>query len=595
MSKCLNCGGELRYDIEKQKLSCGQCGSLFDPYEYDRQVWSKEAGNDRFMQENSGGNSKEADEETEEADEETGYSAEMFKVMTYTCPECGGTIVSMSDSAVGYCTYCGSQSVLKKSEEEIRKPDYIQPFRVTRQEVGKITRRRLGKAFFAPKEIRKPDSAEAFRGIYIPYWLYDIKSDALTLVTGTLPGTRKGDYIYQDTYKGTIEGEISYGGIPFDASSSFDDEIGRSVAPFEAAQTVDFTPSYMSGFYADTADVSSGVYREDAMKAAEADAEQRIRRDGYLQGNIFKGGDLEYSKDIFTERNVTPHLALLPVWFAAFRKNGRVAYSIINGQTGEEVSDLPIDGLRYLILSLICAIPLYLLFDSFAFANTKTALAVTCFLMLAARMIGAGESARIWRRDNRLDDRGWVSIWKKRNGAPKGWTRTGWNEAASQNTEKKKIKNVRTKAKSSGFLLFFVLAWGGIPMAIVVVELIAEAMRAVWPVIAFMLAVSALYSFLQYGKTGEGIANEKINSFDADKVSWAKEPRALRIFTDVLAGLAIVLSIVNPITDELYYTLSALIIADVYLQILQIIRKYNVYATRPMPQFFEKGGDNSVQ
>ncbi|MEE0954487.1 MAG: hypothetical protein U0L49_01590 [Eubacterium sp.] len=39
MSKCLNCGGEIRYDIEKQKLVCDQCGSLFDPYEYDRQVW----------------------------------------------------------------------------------------------------------------------------------------------------------------------------------------------------------------------------------------------------------------------------------------------------------------------------------------------------------------------------------------------------------------------------------------------------------------------------------------------------------------------------------------------------------------------------
>lgn len=591
MSKCLNCGGELRYDIEKQKLACDQCGSLFDPYEYDRQAWTKEAGNDRFMQ-----------EDEPNPGEVTYYDGKdprdpVVRVVTYTCPECGGTIVSTSDSAVGYCTYCGSQAVLEKSEGTIKRPEYIQPFRVSREEVGRIARRRMSMAFFAPKEIRRPDAAESFRGIYVPYWLYDIKSDDLTYVTGTLPGKRKGNYIYQDTYKGSIEGKISYGGIPFDASSSFDDDLGRSVSPFEADQTVEFTPSYMSGFYADTADVSSGVYKGDALDAAEADAEQQIRRDGYLQGNAFKGGNLEYSREIFTERNVTPHLALLPIWFAAFRKKGRVAYSVINGQTGEEVSDLPIDGRRYLILSLILALPTYLVLSSFSFANRKTALAVTCFLMFAVRMIAAGESARIWRKDNRLDDRGWVSVLRETGKVPKGWTRAGWVQAGAEKTRRKKDKSVRTRGISSAVFAFLVIAWGGFSMLMLAVELLALAVQAVWPLIIIMLIVSAIYSFDAYSKIGKGKnkkskTQKKPDSSDAD---WAKEPLWLRILTDILAALAILTGILNPITDELYYIVAVLVIVDVYLQISQIIRKYNVYATRPMPQFYKKGGDNSVR
>ena len=50
---------------------------------------------------------------------------------------------------------------------------------------------------------------------------------------------------------------------------------------------------------------------------------------------------------------------MLPVWFLTWQESGRVAYSVVNGQTGKVTSELPVDIKLYLLFSLIAAIPLF--------------------------------------------------------------------------------------------------------------------------------------------------------------------------------------------------------------------------------------------
>ena len=35
MLSCPNCGGNLKFDIPSQQLSCEHCHTLFDPYDFD--------------------------------------------------------------------------------------------------------------------------------------------------------------------------------------------------------------------------------------------------------------------------------------------------------------------------------------------------------------------------------------------------------------------------------------------------------------------------------------------------------------------------------------------------------------------------------
>ena len=52
---------------------------------------------------------------------------------------------------------------------------------------------------------------------------------------------------------------------------------------------------------------------------------------------------------------------MFPVWFLSYRNKDRVAYATVNGQTGKVVADLPISVGKFLLGSLIAAIPVYIL------------------------------------------------------------------------------------------------------------------------------------------------------------------------------------------------------------------------------------------
>lgn len=85
MLTCPNCGGNLRFDIPSQQLACKQCQSQFDPYAFD--------------------------EKTSDAKEETA-SDDSFEATIFTCPQCGGEILSTDNAATGFCSFCGASTIL---------------------------------------------------------------------------------------------------------------------------------------------------------------------------------------------------------------------------------------------------------------------------------------------------------------------------------------------------------------------------------------------------------------------------------------------------------------------------------------------------
>ncbi len=71
--------------------------------------------------------------------------------------------------------------------------------------------------------------------------------------------------------------DTSYNGVSFDASSSLDDSLSESIAPFDANGAKDFTPSFLCGFYADTADVPANTYKGDALSLIAEDVVDRAK------------------------------------------------------------------------------------------------------------------------------------------------------------------------------------------------------------------------------------------------------------------------------------------------------------------------------
>ena len=350
MYECPNCGGNLKFDIPSQLLKCAYCETTRDPYTVSK---------DQDAEENS-----------------------VFDVTVFTCPQCGGEIMSTDTSAAEFCSFCGASTILQSRVSMENRPAHIIPFKQTKDACKKAYMARMKRAPFAPDELKDEKHIDGFRGIYMPYWSYDISQEGPVLLKGEKSYIR-GDYSYTDYYDLSGQLDASYNHLSFDASSSFADNISEQIAPFDVRDKKDFTPSFLSGFYADTSDVDSDLYKNDAIDIANSTSYDNLRK-----VRAFADLKLSMDKNNFSMTNTfhtycnPPYRVMYPVWFMSYRKNDRVAYATVNGQTGKVAADLPVDLKKYMMGSVLLALPIFLLLNLFFTIRPKTVLMFAAFLSI---------------------------------------------------------------------------------------------------------------------------------------------------------------------------------------------------------------------
>ncbi|MBR0091317.1 MAG: hypothetical protein IJP92_06440, partial [Lachnospiraceae bacterium] len=272
-------------------------------------------------------------------------------------------------------TYCGSAAVFESRISEEKEPDYIIPFQKTKEDCIKEYRKRLRRAIYAPAGMRDPAFLDRFTGVYVPYWVYETEMEASPQLTGT-EEYRSGDYLHYKTYTLTADVKGQYA-VNFDASSFFHDETATAISPFAKDGIKPFHPAMLSGFFADTADVDAATYLQEA--------KNRIGEDAYLKlvSRNFHGisPSVPYGKSemdrMFSLNKVKAKRALFPVWFLTWRNKDRVAYAAMNAQTGKLAADIPIDPKRFLLGSLLLAVPFFFLYRMLLTVTAPVALLVT--------------------------------------------------------------------------------------------------------------------------------------------------------------------------------------------------------------------------
>ena len=263
MYRCPNCGGEMAFSPEKQKLVCAYCDSEFTVDEFDGKKGVK------------------ADEHTfaQEQPEMSEEDVKFFQATVFTCPQCGGEILSTTDTAATFCSFCGASVLLNSRVSKEMRPDMIIPFKISRQQCAEEYKKTVAKALFVPSSMKKDDEIEKFRSIYMPYWIYSYDYDG-KITTAGKTDSRHGDYIYTKHYDLTADAKLDYEGISFDASSSFSDSLSEAVAPFDMKEADTFKPAYMTGHYADTKDVNADVYEPEAADVVRSHAIEEIYKKG---------------------------------------------------------------------------------------------------------------------------------------------------------------------------------------------------------------------------------------------------------------------------------------------------------------------------
>jgi len=385
MIKCPNCAAELEFDAKSQNVECPYCKSNFNPNELDVKVSKAEESNDTY----------------------SGKS--------YMCSSCGATLLTFDETAITFCSYCGSQAMIESKMIRQNAPDYIIPFSKTREECIESYKKLLSKSLFVPKYMKSDVTLSKFRGIYIPYTIYKLSYDGNCTNNGRKYSHRRGDYVYYDKYEITSDVDAKYNGIAYDLRSNFYDKYSFAI-PYNYKEVKEFNMNYLSGFYADTKDVDSDTYINDAEKICTSDSVNRLRSNK----EFIKYGCNSPKINIKVSDKKT---SMYPVYFLAVRsKNNKyIHYAVCNGQTGKCVADIPVDFKKYILFSLIIALPIFLVINSLLLILPKNICIFSCICALVSMIISLAQASTINKSHNHSDDLGYKQVTnnKKKNDVKK--------------------------------------------------------------------------------------------------------------------------------------------------------------------------------
>lgn len=259
---------------------------------------------------------------------------------SYKCKNCGAEIVADTQTSATFCVYCGNTAILKSKLSGQFKPDLIIPFKKEKQIAIDAFKNLSNGRPFLPDDFNDEKNIEKIRGIYIPFWIYDM------LIMGGVEGRgqrvttwSRGDtrYTKTDYYKLFRDGSIKFNRIPVDGSSRFDNDIMSSIEPFDYKELVPYNHAYLSGFLAERYDIEGDTLVGDAVNRAVESTKATFLNDasGYS------------SKSIFTHtlmaRDVKKQYALFPVWMVNVKYKDKYYLFAMNGQTGEFIGNMPID------------------------------------------------------------------------------------------------------------------------------------------------------------------------------------------------------------------------------------------------------------
>ena len=321
--KCPSCSSVLKYNPELSKWKCEHCSN-------------------EYLLEDLIENEKEFEDLT---------THETMDVDEYTCSNCGAKIITDENTTATFCVYCGNTAIIKNRITGILKPDGVIPFKISdKDEIRKQFKAFVKSKPFVPFWFCKEARLEKIIPIYVPFWILDYNVngtvDAVVAETSydnfshtVYIGDTKIDTVSSKKYKydAVCSGTVKFKNIPADASVKYNDKLMDSVEPFDFSELKEFTPAYLSGFYAEKYDIGKKTVKRRAEERIKPTFKECLYDKAYQRYEPISFSNLKMSMELKSGKYV-----LLPVWLLNIDYADEKILFAINGQTGYLVGDVPV-------------------------------------------------------------------------------------------------------------------------------------------------------------------------------------------------------------------------------------------------------------
>ena len=344
--KCPNCGAPLSFMPGKQTVTCEYCSTEFEVSAIEELFRAKQE------MATHAATAQEAKWETENAGSEWSQS-EASALHAFTCSSCGSELVCDENTMATECVYCGNPTMIPKRFDGMLKPDYVIPFKKTKEDAVAALKQFYKGHMLLPSNFTANNRVEAIQPMYVPFWLFDSQITAQAEFRAEkhhVIDTPKEIITEVSVYNCRRAGTMSFERIPVDGSKKMDDAYMESIEPFNYGDLVPFSAAYLTGYLADKYDVSAEESAPRADKRVENSAIQVLR--GSV--NNFNAVHLENAAVIKDVGKVS--YAMVPVWILTTRYNDKPYTFMMNGQTGKFVGELPYDSTKAFLYPALCSL-----------------------------------------------------------------------------------------------------------------------------------------------------------------------------------------------------------------------------------------------
>lgn len=340
-NKCPACGAPILYKPNLKKWKCDYCKSEFTLEEMKKyNNASNEKNNIK----------EEVKTEKQKEKDNTNY-------YEYNCKDCGAKIIADENTAATFCVYCGNTAILKEKLSGKFAPDMIIPFKNEKEKAIEAFKSLNKGRPLMPNFFNDEKNIEKIKGVYIPFWLYDVKVNGELDATSTTSTTwTVGDTVYTktDTYRLEREGEMSFNKIPVDGSTRFDNDIMNTIEPFNYSELEEYNHAYLSGFLAEKYDVDEETSFKDAEERSLNSARDTIKDDMGM-------GIKTIVNDTLASTKLLTKYVLLPVWMINVKYKDKFYTFAMNGQTGEFVGNIPVNKKKAFIYGILTFVITFIL------------------------------------------------------------------------------------------------------------------------------------------------------------------------------------------------------------------------------------------
>lgn len=332
--KCPNCAANLRFEPGASKLECSFCGGSFSIDEIRSVIPVSETEAHEL--------DKTYKSDLEHLDAIEGASSNSFDNVEFVCNSCGGKILSDSSTSASFCPFCGSPALITQRLSDEFEPRFIIPFRYGREKAEEAFIKWCKGGKYTPVKFVSKENVAKLTGLYVPFWLYDVKSHVDVNGTAQTVSTT-GNYTTITDYSYTVDGDLYWEKIPFDGQTRVNDDLMEAIEPYDYRGLKPYNHKYLPGFFADRYDQSE----EDLMERVKKTCKTYV--DSEINEQLKKYSSHKITKDNTSYTKLKAEYALLPVWFMHYKYLGKDYYFAMNGQTGEVAGVPPVSRVKRLM------------------------------------------------------------------------------------------------------------------------------------------------------------------------------------------------------------------------------------------------------